>query len=155
MGPDDIGADAVTICLKTSGNALSLWTCSEDPADIHQIALALALGTDKDRVDTMDVILLPKDLFAARGFVFTATPGQTKLDDLKDRHLDMAELTLAKLSEVAHLIRDGVRQNADVHRVTVGMMLNLIIDALDNKRIDEANLDATTRAAIQKKRAGG
>jgi hypothetical protein len=68
MGPDDIAADAVTGCLKTTGNTLSLWECSNDLADIHRIALALALGIDTDRIDTIDVVLLPKSAFEGRGF---------------------------------------------------------------------------------------
>lgn len=157
MEPDDISADAVTLCLKTSGNTLSFWRCSADTDDIAQIALALALGTDKDRLDAFDVVLLRRDAFEAAGFILNPNPStaETKMDDMKDRHVDMEQLTLARLSAVASSIADKVKGNVNTYRFTRGQLLNLIVAAVDTKRIDRDGLGPDARAALERKRPVG
>lgn len=157
MGPDDISADAVTLCLKTSGNTLSFWQCSIDTDDIAQIALALALGTDKDRLETFDVVLLRRDAFEAVGFILNPNPStaETKMDDMQDRHVDMEQLTLVRLSVVASSIADRVKGNVDTYRFTRGQLIGLIVAAIDAKRIDRDSLGADARAALERKRPRG
>lgn len=133
MAASAIRADAVTLCLKTEGDTLSVWECSEDRADVAEVILALA--TNFQRLDTVDVVLLDSDELQAAGVELEATAGLTPVDDLKYRHRDLARLDMDRLSAVATQVAIQVRGDVRCHRFTKREVRDIVRDAVGRGRV--------------------
>lgn len=138
---EDIKADAVTKCLVTSSDKLSMWECDDTETDVNEIVLALH-NPKTSRCETMDIVLVRKSDLNARDIMFVVSPdtGDTLFQDLKSRHVDLVELSVAKLTYIATLIRDSVRINPPspnpfLYRVTVGEVRRIMRKAVEAERI--------------------
>lgn len=112
--PASVSADAIGASLRTIGNRLSVWECDNEPDDVAEVVLALACPPGVRRLDdlvveTMDVVLIPKQELNAAGFRFEFTDGDTSVDDLRGRHIDVEIPNLAKLSDFALLVAAAYR----------------------------------------------
>jgi len=93
MVAEDIQADAVSVCLKTSSNTLSFWRCHDDIDDLKEVALAVACtGTS---IDKMHFIRFKQNDIIDLGLRLDDAPDNaTHVQDLMPRHLNLAHLTL-------------------------------------------------------------
>lgn len=127
------GADAISACLRTQGNALSVWACTEDAADYTQAALAIALTMD--HVEDVDVVLLRTEDVRGLGCAVDQTLGETPIEDLKLRHRDIARLTLSDIHALARHIGE---RNGDTKywvRVREKQIVAAAKDAVDAGRV--------------------
>ncbi len=69
LKPDAIRADAITNCLKTKDDRLSLWRCADDQWDVAEAFLALATGSKISKVETMDIVVLPENELEEAGLI--------------------------------------------------------------------------------------
>jgi len=134
-----IAADAVTGCLRTSKNTLSFWQShSEEKEDSDIKDVVLALVSNMERLDTLDIIVIPKsDL---DDFPFEATKGNTPVIALQDRHLDMVKLTLEKLNQLARYIASKVRAEIRCYRFRKKELEAIVIQAVREGRLKLENL---------------
>lgn len=149
MESDDIGADAVTGCLRTSNNTLSVWQCSLEETDVAEVVLALA--TPMERIDKIDVVLIHKNDLDEDGCILEATLGNTLVDDLRARHMDIININLTKLCSLARRIATKVRQNSNCYLFTKSKVQDIIVKAVKNNRLDVDSLNEKVRIEIQKK----
>lgn len=130
-----ISADAIGASLRTSGNQLSVWECDNDPDDVAEVALALACPKGvRDMydllVETMDVVLLSKQELQAAGFRLVYSDGDTSVDDLRKRHIDIEIPNLAKLCDFALMIARSYRDpERRLYRRFTAAQLRKIVDA--------------------------
>lgn len=124
--PAPINADAITQCLKTSGNTLSFWRINT-PDDIAQGVLAIAAAND--RLDTIDIVLIEEKHFLDKGIEIRETPGQTVCADLVDTHRDLAGLNITHLGFVSEAIAEQIRLG-NTKRYTLTKLRELIHDAM-------------------------
>lgn len=73
----EISADAVTGNLRTQDNTLSMWEVADDPGEA---VLALACG--KQRLDTLDIVMLDKEAVQSRGLEVVEKLGETPVSEL-------------------------------------------------------------------------
>jgi len=107
LSGEDISADAITNCMKTTGNTLSTWTV-QTRDEIPEAVLAIVSA--HEHIDTIDVVCLDLLSLKNQGLRFQSTPGKTPVEDLKDRHRDISNLTYKSLGIVANHILNEIKE---------------------------------------------
>lgn len=138
-----INADAVTNCLRTSGNTLSFWKV-ESEGEIADAILALAASNDN--LDKMDIVVVPESIFTGNNISIQLTPGRTACADLAETHRDLSNLTLRDLGFIADVLADKIR-TGQTTRFTMSKLRAILISAIDEGRLDFEKLSE----GIQKK----
>jgi len=146
MASDDIRADAITGCLRTTDDTLSTWECTMDEDDIADVVLALAAAGST--VDKMDVVLLSKGTLESLGIRLEATPGRTAIPHLRSRHVDLSGLELQRLGGLATNIAMQVRNELNCYRFTRTRVLKLLQAAIENGKIEIELLDKKLQAEL-------
>lgn len=136
---DDIsslGADAITQCLKTKGNAISVFQIpSEDQLD----EVFLALTSNADHVETTDLVAMDQDQILELGMSISQTPGNTPIDDLKKIHHDITEQYYSTLALIASHVFECVCSNHWKRR-TRGELKSILLKAIDEERLNPSML---------------
>jgi len=133
LGVDAISADAVTADLRTTGNCLSFWECSDpnDKSKLDEIALALATNPESDRVDKIDLAWIEKDAVLAEGIALEKSEGNTIIPHLRDKHIEAVRLDLEKISILAKLFARSVRERSYHRRFTMARVKKILCEAID------------------------
>ncbi len=140
---DDVSADAITNCLKTTKNTLSVWRIeSED--DLDQAVLALV--ANQDHLDTIDVVILEESSLINYKLNIVASPGDTPVESLIDAHRDIANLTFTNLGLVKNHIVERIRKQK-LKRYTIGSLKKLLESAIANGLLAKEDL----KDSVQKK----
>lgn len=142
----DVSADAITNCMKTTINSLSVWEVSQE--DKVEDAV-LALASQSERIETMDVVILNRTRLIEVGLQLEETNGLTPIEALSQKHRDIVYLTYTSLGVLARLIVEGIRNNT-VQRYTVGRIKNLIKNAIAAGRLNEEALKEKVRSQLCK-----
>lgn len=149
---DDIPADAVTICLKTGDNKLSLWECTDEKTSLEDVVLALATGVRVGQLEKMHVIALPKEELASAQLVLYKSQGDTQVQELRERHLDLIELTLSKLAAFARLMATQMRGDINCHSFTKKEVAKIINNSISAGRITADKLAPGIQAELDRLR---
>ena len=99
----DVPADAITTCLKTSDNALSVWEIeSED--ELNDAILALVTGKSQEQFSKIDYVWIEDSKLKNKGLSLVDYPGDTAVDELVDKHKNIPNLTYVKLGKMKDVI---------------------------------------------------
>jgi len=129
---EDVSADAITNCLKTSGNTLSTWRVGNE-AQIDDAVLAIISA--HHHLDAIDIVWISQDLLVEYNIIMQDTQGHTPVVDLVDNHVDIANLTYKTLGTVAHCIVKSF-SDKNVKRYTRGSLKKLLRTAIESGRLD-------------------
>ncbi len=140
---DDVSSDAITNCLKTTKNTLSVWKIDTEE-DLEQVVLALV--ANQDHLDTIDVVILQEDSLNEYNLNIVASPGDTPVESLVEAHRDIADLTFSRLGNVKDHIVERIR-NEHIKRFTVGNLKKLIKKSIEDGLLKKEDL----KESIQKK----
>jgi len=152
LGPDSIRADAVTGgCIRTADDTLSVWSCFSDKKHIEEVVLALALGPKIDHLEAMDVVLLSRSILETQGLTLEITPGDTLVEDLRGRHVNLVNLDMNKICFLAVQIAANLRQNDSCYRFTKGEILALACAAVKAERVSLNRLNDRMRAEVEQR----
>ncbi len=106
-------ADAITGCIRTSQNSLSVWHIS-DMEQLEDAVLAIASGLQKP--DTLNFLVLDSSFLEESGLrIGDLKSVRTPYDAFKENHRDIIELDYCSLGTMANIIIDHVK-NVRVHR---------------------------------------
>ncbi|HUT87224.1 MAG TPA: hypothetical protein VMX15_03975 [Candidatus Heimdallarchaeota archaeon] len=144
-GGEDVSADAITNCLKTTANALSVWEVGDESL-VPDAALAMA--SQFDHLDTIDIVLLCQGALGKAGLEVKRSAATTALSEFAANHRDVVGLTYRKLGELARLIVDGIKGNR-VRRYTKGKLLELLRGAVASGRISVDDLREGVRCKVR------
>ena len=128
---DDVSADAVTNCMKTKNNTLSVW---EIPGEADIIDAVLAMASQFDHPDTIDIAVLNRQEITDSGLVLQQIDGLTPFKAFVEKHRDIVNLTYGSLGIMASLIMDTIRREA-CRRFTKGDIKRLVNEAVSSGRI--------------------
>lgn len=113
-----IGADVVRECLKTKGNAISLWYCSEDENSTDEIVIEIA--SKREFLDRANIIIVPFDAIkkAADSEGFKVNPEEitTAVKGLENQHINLENLTISDLVKIAGIIANSFRNEPDSYK---------------------------------------
>lgn len=138
-GNDGIRADALTKEFRTTNDTLSFWKCEDTPEDLAEIALALAGSMTE--LSKFWIVLIEQDVLESKGFKLKATEGNTPIQDLRDRHIDVVELDAINLTRLAQEITQLIRQSKNCYPFTQKKVRELLRNAIETQRLLIKDLD--------------
>jgi len=141
---EDISADAITNCMKTSKNTLSAWQIDND-TEIDDAVLAIV--SSHQHLDTIDVVYISKDRLDEDGLNMQRTLGRTPVRDLINNHIDIVNLTYKTLGDVAYNIVEAFCEQ-NVKRYTRGSLKKLLKKAIDSGRVDIEKLEPSISSKL-------
>lgn len=131
-------ADAITNCMKTRGNTLSVWRI-ESQAELDDVVVAIVSGGQ--HLDTIDVVLIPEELALNNKVEVIPSDGCTPYTLFVERHRDFAELDYSSLGIVSDMIIGALRDEK-CFRYTKGRLKKLLLQAVKDSKVDIESLDA-------------
>ena len=146
ISPGEMSADAVTVDLRTTGNALSFWKCGGGTQpEVDEAVLALASGAQ--RVDVMDVVWIARDDLETDGLSLHDSDGRTPVAELASTHVDLVGLDYVRLGRVASRVASAISEGR-FRRLTKSRVLEILTGAVDQRRLDPSMLEDGVRRAI-------
>ena len=102
----DISADAISD-LGAQDNAISTWSVGANTADDKKRGI-LALVSAFRALEDIKVVYINKEDLINKGFVLQQTEGNTKIEEYKRLHYDIAQLNAGKLQALADIVLKNV-----------------------------------------------
>ena len=134
----DVSADAITNCLKTFSNDLSVWHIESD-VDLEKAILALITGSSQTKLSTLHIVIIDETVALSKGLSLADTKGDTVVKELINTHKDITNLTYSKLGIVKDLIVDCIRESRTTF-YTRKQLKDLITKALKDGKVDKLDL---------------
>jgi hypothetical protein len=135
----DVSADAITNCLKTSDNALSVWRI-ESEGELNDALLALITGKKQEKLSKIDYVLINENKLIDKGLSLIDSDGDTVVDDLVKKHRNIANLSYKKLGAVKDLILDCIH-NGQCHLSSKQQNKTLLKESIKNGKLQKENLN--------------
>jgi len=107
---NDVSADAITNCLKTYNNDLSVWRI-EDEKDLDNAILALITGCKQTKLSTLHYVIIDEEIISRNQLSLLETEGDTVVVNLKNTHRDIGHLTYQRLGKVKDIVLDCIRND--------------------------------------------
>lgn len=140
----EVSADAITNCMKTKDNTLSVWKI-DNPSHVNDAVLAMA--SYFDHLDTIDIVVLDESALERAGLRIVPTPGNTPVKRLVDFHRLISELTYRTLGVLAGFTTQCFRETT-VHRFTRGQLRTLLKEAITHGDLAQTDLKEHVRSAV-------
>lgn len=135
---ENLQADAITSCLRTSGNTLSVWAVDTTNWEDMRGVLA-ALFSSADTPTRTDVIIIERDKVERElGIVLKQSLGATPaVDMINEFHYDLVEIDLLKVSAFANLmyIENMKSDNPMIRRFKEREVINIVKSSMDENLI--------------------
>jgi len=141
---DDIGSDALTSCLRTTGNTLSVWQV-ETQEEVSKGILAIV--SNQDRIETIDIIKLDPAELLEKNIDIEVTDGDSVVESLVKSHRDLSNLTYKKMGIIKDFMIEGIRNNL-TQRVNRAQQIELLKDAIKNDLVAPVALKPKVREAL-------
>jgi len=133
---DEISADAITLCLKTSGNTLSVWKIeSEDHID----EAVLAFISKAPHLEAAFFVLLNEEHLNDNKISIEQRDDETPYKAQIKNHVVLTQLSYETLGVIAHYILNEVR-NDRVKSYAEGRLKRMFAKAISSGKIDMADL---------------
>lgn len=128
-----VKADAITNCIRTTGNKLSLWKVEEKSNSIEDI-VPLIIGFD--RPDTCDIIYISDEAFLEEGISLEQSfeDANTPLDDLKKNHYNAIIKDYEGLGKFAKVVLKSLNNHKRFKGKEIKIKLK---DMLNNHEIEK------------------
>lgn len=146
LAPDEIRADALTRCLRTTDDSLSFWRCESTEADVDEVALALATGME--RLEKIDVVLVEERELRGSGLRPEPSEGRTPVGDLRGRHVDVVHLDAGRLGTIARCVADAVHTKQTTFFFTRGRLKGILRRAIEAGRVRTESLKEKVQAEV-------
>ena len=141
----DVTADAITNCLKTTKNTLSVWHIDNE-TDINDAVLAIV--SDQDHIETIDVVVLNVNEIEKYEIKIIASDGITSVKSLIDSHRDLSELTYTKLGFIKDHIVERIRAEK-MKRFTKGQLKKILKNAIESGILQMNDLKDSVRKKME------
>lgn len=143
LGSEEPSADAITNCMKTMGNTLSVWLI-ESEAELEEAILAMV--AESAHFDAIDVISLPTEEIEKVKLTLSSEIGKTPYKNFSSRHRNIAKLTYSSLGSVSKLIIESIRRTQKT-RYTRDELKTIMLKGLSSGKIswDELKPDVQNK----------
>lgn len=141
-----ISADAITSCLKTKDNEMSVWSVD----NIEDAILALA--STNTSIATVDVVELDAKRLNHLRFKVHQKNARTPAEQLNDKHYDIVELDYTALGVIANEIASETTKNSDyIKRYSASAVKKILKNAITEGKIKLDALDENLRKHLIEK----
>jgi len=144
LNGQEVSADAITNCMKTSGNTLSVWQIA-DESNLEEAVLAIA--SNFKSLDAIDIALFDESNLGQAGLQIVATPGITPVARLKSAHRNLAGLTYRALGIMASFTIECFKRGK-VLRFTKGQLRKLLRNAIQAQALSITDLQESLRLEL-------
>ena len=135
----DAPADAITNCLKTTGNTLSVWKI-ESEVELNDAIIALATGQSLDSFSKIDYVIIDECKLENTGLSMVDYDGDTAFEEFVKKHKNIADLTYSKLGIVQNIIIECI--NSNKHKfITRTQIKQLVKSALESGKLQKDKLN--------------
>jgi hypothetical protein len=135
----DVPADAITICLKTTDNTLSIWEIDNEN-ELDDAIVALATGRSLDSFSKIDYVLIDESILRDNGLSVVEYDGDTALEAFVKKHKNISDLTYRKLGIVRNIIVDCI--NNDKHAFKTRSQIKKIVkSAIETGKLQKDKLN--------------
>lgn len=139
--PNDSCADAITNCLRTKENTLSVWQI-EDLGQLENAILALITSSQQTNLSTLNIVIIDGDTLQNENLEIVESEGDTMAKFLRDTHRDIANLTYSRLGKVKDIILNCLESESENYRIFTRKDLKLILQtAITEGKVDKDNLN--------------
>ena len=139
-------ADAITGCLRTNDNSMSVWRVASE-TDLDDVALALIAVNGRDMAESIDIVTISEEYITEQSVKKSPAEGNTLVEDMAGKHVDLTHLSYLNLGCIAEHIRERIAKSACRRYDKVGQ-LALLRKAIDANRLDPARLHKNIRQAL-------
>lgn len=140
----DVSADAITNCLRTSKNTLSVWHI-ENEGDLENAILAIVSG--QEHLETIDIVILEQHSLEKYNINIVASPGDTPISKLVGAHRDLTDLTYSKMGIIKDCIIERIK-NDKMKRYTAASLKKILKDAIEKGLIKQEDLNLSIRGKL-------
>ncbi len=112
-----------------------------------EAALAIAGGW-KTINDGLYIVVLEENIVRDAGIALRESAGETRVDDLRDHHVDAEALDIGRLNVMAKIIADTIRNAGRVVARSRGDLLTLLANAAEARRLQLAQLPKDLQAQV-------
>lgn len=106
LNGQDPSADAITNCMRTSKNTLSVWGINNS-TELEEAVLAIA--SQFDHLDTADFLIIEISKLKEKELETQDSPGFTPYSDFIHKHKDIVKLDYTSLGFMAEAIVDSIK----------------------------------------------
>lgn len=132
----DYSADAITGCMKTRQNALSVWQVESESCVGDAV---LAMASSFDHLESVDFVWISQEKVADAGLSLVESPGRTPVSGLESSHRNISQLTYHSLGVLAALIRDALAEER-YRRYTKNDLIKMLSEAVQQGRLEKTDL---------------
>ena len=133
-------ADALTSCLRTSKDELSLWTVENTTdEEIKKAILALITNSRLERLDRIQVVYFDEDKVKQSGLTLKKSPGDTVISTYTNLHQDMTELNYERMGKVSALITSALRDKK-IKKYNETELSKMLLDAIQSGLVEQKKL---------------
>ncbi|WAL79824.1 hypothetical protein [Shewanella sp. DAU305] len=148
----NLQADAVTSCLRTSSNTLSVWAVeSTDWEDMYGVLAALFSSSDTPT--RTDVIIIERDKIEGElGISLVQSDGATPaVDIINNLHYDLVKIDLLKVDAFANLMYlENIKpKNPMIRRFNENEVIRIVKESISNNLIDPEKLKQRWRDRLE------
>lgn len=138
-------ADAITNCLKTKDNKISIWEINDEPNVDDAVIAIVSKG---DCLESIDIIQLKMEDIEEGGLKIEKSQGNTLLKEFTDKHREITDLTYATLGTLANIIIVSIKSQKN-KRYTRSMLIQLVKSAVESGRISEEELKPSLKEQLK------
>lgn len=124
-------ADAITNCMKTKQNTLSLWRI-HDVDELEDAVLAIAAAGD--HIDTLYFIYLDSDIVTQHLYLDDEGLGVTPFEKFKSRHTDVKYLDYVSLGKLADSTTEAIK-NSQYERYNQSNIKKILAEGIKSGKI--------------------
>jgi hypothetical protein len=137
-------ADAITNCMKTRGNKLSLWLISDEGEREEAV---VAIASNFDHLDTIDILLINPSLITEKGLTLEPSQGDTLYQKFKDKHYNVINLDYPSLGEMAKVTIESLRLK-QWKQFRKSELINILTVAVQKDKVRWSDLKPDVRKKI-------
>lgn len=137
-------ADAITNCMRTFKNTLSVWFIT-DSTELEEAVLAIA--SQFDHLDTADFLILEMSLLEEKKLNIEYNQGQTPYVTFISNHRDIVNLDYITLGFMAEVIVRSIKRHHH-ERFTRGQLKKILQQGLKDGKIQIEALNENVRKKI-------
>ena len=130
-------ADAITSCMRTSNNTLSVWMI-KDEGELDDAVLAMI--SKFTSIDKIDIIIINPEILKQNDIFLEKSSGDTHYSNFIDKHRDLVNLDYVSLGRVANVIVESLRNKCN-RRFTAKKLKDILIKGIEDGKIQTGDLD--------------
>ena len=141
----DVRADAITGCMRTTSDELSLWKVDKI-GNPEEDVLPIITGFEKP--NRCEIVYIDEQLFIDQGIEVVQEKGNTPLKELADTHYEAFVKNYDGLGKFAKVILNSLKNDGNFVKISDRQVKNIIKRLVESGRISSEQLNDTMQEKL-------